>query len=231
MVHQVQDKRARVEGAQQRVVSLQVEGDNPGGKLARNGDIGPESNVQRPQTVIAQQHIRLVGMHEGERGPEGTDSRVSAHTVSFDHIARRFNGLTIAVGLAVHERVGHLPAGVSAAPRGGFGGRTALHVRVLLLEGSVDGAQHVASLQFARGMGPQDGIQDGVLGHQAVLKDGLRGGRAALVVVALDVAQGDSRRVAVAYEPQQIDGLMLGRRPQQVQRLDGIGVGSALVAV
>lgn len=80
-------------------------------------------------------------------------------------------------------------------------------------------------------MRAQDGIQNRVLCNQAVLKCGLQRRRASVLFVALDVAQGDSREIAIAYESQQVDGLMLRGRPQQIQRLDGIVVGSTLVAV
>ena len=111
MIYQIRDECARVEGAQQRVVGLQVQGDDPSGKFARNGNFGSERYVQRPQAVIAQEHIRLVGMHDGDGGPEGTDGRVGTDTVRFDHIALRFNRRTIHMGLAIAERVRHRPAG------------------------------------------------------------------------------------------------------------------------
>lgn len=93
------------------MVGLQVQGDDPGGKIARNWNFGPESDVQRPQAVVAQYHTRLVRMHEGDGGPEGVDSRVGANMIRFDHIARRLNGLTIGMGLTVGPKLGLLPAG------------------------------------------------------------------------------------------------------------------------
>ena len=80
-------------------------------------------------------------------------------------------------------------------------------------------------------MGPQDGIQDWVLGHQAVLKDGMRRRRASVLIVALDVAQGDGRMVVVAYEPQQVDGFILGHGPQKIQSVGVIGLWPTLVTV
>lgn len=109
MIHQVRDEGARVKSAQERVVGLQVQGDDPGGKLARNGNLGPERNIQRPQTVIAQHHIRLVRMYNGDRGSEGANSRVVADTVCFGNIALHANGLAIDMGSVVDEIVGQVP--------------------------------------------------------------------------------------------------------------------------
>lgn len=111
MIYQVRDEGARIKGAQEWVVGLQVQGDDPGGKVARNGNLGPERNIQRPQAVIAQYHIRLVGMYNGDGGSEGANSRVVTDTVCFDHIALHANGLAIDMGSVVDERVGQVPAG------------------------------------------------------------------------------------------------------------------------
>lgn len=64
-----------------------------------------------------------------------------------------------------------------------------------------------------------------------MLKNGLGRRRPLFLIVAFDVAQSEAWGVAVAYEPQQIDGLMFRGRSQQVQNLDIIGVGPTLVAV